>query len=166
MGVSLVIALALSWPAGQLLPSFPAPAPTQDLIYLRGESPRWEAEGAALGHATGHADGDGWLCQVGVDAPNQHMVYGPYVTGLPVGANTARFRLKIDNNTADNARQVTVDVRDNKTGAILATRDITRREFDVAGDWVTFSLPFTVPTAGDGIELRMFWTGGAYIKTD
>ena len=25
----------ITWPAGQLLPSFPATAPTQDLIYLR-----------------------------------------------------------------------------------------------------------------------------------
>jgi len=156
----------VTWPGDQRLPSFSAPAATQDLITLRGTSPRWEAEGSSLGHATGHADGDGWLCQVGIDAPNQQMVYGPYTTGLPAGANTARFRLKIDNNTADNAHQVTLDVRDSSNGAILASQAITRQQFAVAGDWVTLSLPFTVPAPGHAIELRVFWTGGAYIKVD
>jgi hypothetical protein len=155
----------VTWPANQLLPSFSAPAATQDLITLRGISPRWEAE-SALGHATGHADGDGWLCQVGVDMPGRHMVYGPYTTALPAGGNTASFRLKIDNNTADNAAQVTLDVRDNSDGAVLASRVVTRQQFAVAGDWVTFALPFTVPAAGHGIELRVYWVGGAYIKVD
>jgi MYXO-CTERM domain-containing protein len=157
---------SVTWPADQLMPSFSAPATTQDLITLRGASPRWEAESGGLGHATGHADGDGWLCQVGVDVPGRHMVYGPYTTGLPAGENTARFRLKIDNNTADNAHQVTIDVRDNVTGAVLASQMITRQQFTVAGDWVTFSLPFTVPAPGHGIELRVYWVGGAYIKVD
>jgi hypothetical protein len=144
----------VTWPANQLLPSFSAPAATQDLITLRGISPRWEAE-SSLGHATGHADGDGWLCQVGVDMPGRHMVYGPYTTALPAGGNTASFRLKIDNNTADNAAQVTLDVRDNSDGAVLATRVVTRQQFTVAGDWVTFTLPFTTPAPGRPLELRV-----------
>jgi hypothetical protein len=156
----------VTWPDEQVLPSFSEPAATQDLITLRGASPRWEAESASVGHATGHVDGDGWLCQVGVDAAAKHMVYGPYTTGLPAGDNTARFRLKIDNNTADNAHQVTLDVRDNTTGAVLASQQITRQQFAVAGDWVTFSLPFTVPAPGHSIELRVYWVGGAYIKVD
>jgi hypothetical protein len=169
LAISLVFAprsagAEVTWPGDQLLPSFSAPAAAQDLIVLRPTAPRWEAE--SLPHATGHADSDGWLCQVGIDAANQQMVYGPYTTGLPAGANTARFRLKIDNNTADNAHQVTIDVRDNSNGAILASQAITRQQFAVAGDWVTFSLPFTVPAPGHAIELRVFWTGGAYIKVD
>lgn len=32
----------ITWPEGQLLPSFPAPAPTQDLIYLPGNTPAEE----------------------------------------------------------------------------------------------------------------------------
>jgi hypothetical protein len=156
----------VTWPATQLLPSFPAPAATQDLITLRSDSRRWEAEGPALGHATGRLDGDGWLCQTGVDAPARHMIYGPYDTSLPAGGNTAHFRMKIDNNTYDDAHQVTIDVRSNTSGAILAERVITRRQFAVAGDWVTFSLPFSVPAAGHAIELRVWWAGSAYIKVD
>ena len=106
---------AVTWPASQLLPSFPAPAPTQDLILIHSTtvSLTWEGEGPALSHATGHDDGDGWLCQTGVDAANKYMIFGPYDTTVPAGDSTARYRIKIDDNTADDALQVTLDVRDN-----------------------------------------------------
>ena len=157
---------AISWPSGQLLPSFSPPTATQDLITLRYPAPRWEAEGPGLSHATGHLDGDGWLCQTGIDAPNLFMVYGPYDTSLPAGPNAASFRLKIDNNTANNDPMVTIDARDNTNGAVLASRTITRQEFSIAGDWVTFSLPFSIPATGHAIELRVFWLGRSYIKVD
>ena len=66
---------------------------------------------------------------------------------LPAGGNTARFRMKIDNNSADNNVQVTIDVRDSSTGTTLGTRDVRRQEFTVAGDWVTFPVPFTLPSS-------------------
>jgi hypothetical protein len=70
----------VTWPEDQLLPTFSAPEKTQDLILLRSSTTTWEAEGPALSHATGHLDGDGWLCQTGIDAPGKHMIYGPYDT--------------------------------------------------------------------------------------
>src|SRR5689334_25328145 len=109
----------VTWPTDQLLPSFPAPAQTQDLFFLRGAPATWQAEGATFSHQTGRLDGDGWLCQVGVDAAGKYMLFGPYDASLPAGGNTAHFRMKIDNNSADNAPQVTIDVRDNTTGAVL-----------------------------------------------
>jgi hypothetical protein len=63
----------LTWPARQLLPSFPAPKPIQDLITLRETPLHWEAEGPLISHGTGRLDGDGWLCQTGIDTPNAHM---------------------------------------------------------------------------------------------
>jgi hypothetical protein len=157
----------VTWPASQLLPSFSAPAATQDLILLHGAGAvRWEAEGPLLQHGTGRLDGDGWLCQTGIDAAGRHMIYGPYDASLPAGGNTARFRMKIDNNTADDNHQVTIEARDSTTGAMLASQEITRRQFTVAGDWVTFGLPFSIPAQGHGIELRVWWAGGAYIKVD
>jgi hypothetical protein len=157
---------AVTWPAGQLLPSFSTPAGTQDLITINYPPSHWEAEGSSLSHATGHLDGDGWLCQTGIDAANLYMVYGPYDTTIPPGPNTATYRLKIDNNTADNNPQVTIDVRDNTNGAILAAQTITRQQFTVAGDWVNFNLPFSNPTAGHALEFRVYWMGGSYIKAD
>jgi hypothetical protein len=156
----------LTWPSGQLLPSFPAPAKNQDLIYIRENSSRWEAEGASISHKTGHNDGDGWLCQTGIDIPNDHMVYGPYDNTIPAGPNVAEFRVMIDNNTADNNPQIDIDVRDATSGAMLASQTITRQQFPVAGSYTSFTLPFTMPADNHSLELRVYWRGGAYIKVD
>ncbi|MEA4981690.1 MAG: hypothetical protein VB066_03130, partial [Paludibacter sp.] len=70
--LSFVVKAQINWPEGQLLPSFPAPAATQDLIYMNGSVPTyykswtWQAEGTELSHATGTLESDGWLCQTGV----------------------------------------------------------------------------------------------------
>jgi hypothetical protein len=156
----------VTWPAGQLLPSFPAPAQTQDLIILRETSTRWEGEGPALSHHTGRPETDGWLCQTGIDAANEHMIFGPYDTSIPPGPNVAEFRMKTDNNTANNDPVVDIDVRNATTGQILASQTITRTQFPVASNYVSFTLPFTMPAANQSIELRVFWRGTAYTKVD
>jgi hypothetical protein len=161
----------LTWPQGQLLPSFPATAQTQDLINwgptsVLGTMTRWEAEGTSLGHKTGRLETDGWLCQVGIDAPNEHMIYGPYVNNVPAGPNVAEFRMKIDNNTVNNDAVVDIDVRNATTGASLAFQTITRQQFSVAASYTSFRLPFTMPANNQSIELRVYWRGGAYIKVD
>jgi hypothetical protein len=163
----LVPALAqISWPSGQLLPTFPASAQTQDLIILRETSSRWEAEGSSLGHKTGRLETDGWLCQTGIDAPNDHMIYGPYDTSIPSGPNAAEFRMKIDNNTVNNDAVVDIDVRNATTGQILASQTITRQQFPIASNYTSFTLPFTMPADNQSIELRVYWRGAAYIKVD
>src|SRR5689334_718305 len=142
----------LTWPSGQLLPSFPASAQTQDLIILRESSTRWEGEGPSLGHKTGRLETDGWLCQTGIDAANDHMIYGPYDASIPSGPNVAEFRMKIDNNTANNDAVVDIDVRNATTGAILASRTITRQQFPVASEYTNFTLPFNMPAINQSIE--------------
>lgn len=156
----------ITWPSGQLLPSFPASAQTQDLIILRETSSRWEAEGPSLGHKTGRLETDGWLCQTGIDAPNEHMIYGPYDTNIPAGPNVAEFRMKIDNNTANNDPVLDIDVRNATNGQILASQTITRQQFPVAANYTSFTLPFTMPADNQSIELRIFWRGAAYTKVD
>lgn len=156
----------VTWPAGQLLPSFPASAQTQDLIILRETSSRWEAEGQSLSHSTGRLEGDGWLCQTGIDAANQHMIYGPYDTNVPAGPNVAEFRMKVDNNTANDDSVVDIDVRNATSGQVLASQTITRRQFPIAGDYTNFTLPFTMPAANQSIELRIYWRGTSYTKVD
>jgi hypothetical protein len=156
----------VTWPSGQLLPSFPASAPTQDLIILRETSTRWEAEGSSLSHKTGRLETDGWLCQTGIDAANDHMIYGPYVTDIPAGPNVAEFRMKTDNNTANNDPVVDIDVRNATTGQVLASQTITRQQFPVASDYVSFTLPFTMPVDNQSLELRVYWRGTAYTKVD
>ncbi|SHN10252.1 GxGYxYP domain-containing protein [Chitinophaga sp. CF418] len=156
----------ITWPAGQLLPSFPSTAQTQDLFILRESSSRWEGEGPALSHKTGRLETDGWLCQTGIDAADEHMIYGPYDGSIPAGPNVAEFRMKVDNNTANDDPVVDVDVRNATNGQILASRTITRRQFSIAGDYVNFTLPFTLPANNQSIELRVYWRGTSYTKVD
>lgn len=156
----------VTWPSGQLLPTFPAPAQTQDLIILREETTRWEAEGPSLNHITGRLETDGWLCQTGIDAPNAHMIYGPYVTNIPAGPNVAEFRMKVDNNTANNDPIVSIDVFNATSGQTLASQTVTRLQFPIAGDYTSFTLPFTLPANNQSLELRIFWHGASYTKVD
>lgn len=156
----------LVWPAGQLLPSFPASNPTQDLIILRESSSHWEAEGSSLSHKTGRLETDGWLCQTGIDAPNEHMIYGPYVNNIPAGPNVAEFRMKVDNNTANDDPIVDIDVRNATTGQILAAKTLTRKQFPIASDYTNFTLPFIIPANDQSIELRVYWRGTSYTKVD
>ena len=107
--VSAPASAGLNWPAEQLLPSFPRPAAVQDLITLRSQPQQWQAEGSELSHKTGRLETDGWLCQVGIDAPNLRMIYGPYDTTIPAGPNQADFRIKTDDNTGNDDAVVTLD---------------------------------------------------------
>ncbi len=156
---------AVNWPANQWLPSLSAPAATLDVISTE-TSKTYEGEGTLVAHGTGHNDGDGWLCQTGIDTPNQHMIYGPYDTSIPAGAGTAVFKIKIDNNTADNLPQVRIDVYDATTGTSLAAQDITRQQFTTASKYQEFNLAYNNPVAGHSLEFRVYWYGRAYIKVD
>jgi hypothetical protein len=156
----------VTWPSNQLLPSFAAPAQTQDLIMLRETSSRWEAEGPSVSHKTGRPETDGWLCQTGIDSPNLHMVYGPYDKSIPTGPNVAEFRMKIDNNTVNNEPVADIDVVNATSGQILASQTITRQQFPIAADYTNFKLSFTMPAADQAIELRVNWRGTSYIKVD
>ncbi|PKV50178.1 putative secreted protein (Por secretion system target) [Aquimarina sp. MAR_2010_214] len=162
----------ITWPSNQILPSFSPSAQHQDLIILNGSTVqdgkiwRWEAEGTSISHKTGRLETDGWLCQTGIDAPNDHMAYGPYDKSIPAGPNTAEFRMKVDNNTANNDAIVDIDVRNYTTGKVLAFQTITRQQFSGAGNYTNFKLPFIMPADNQAIELRVFWHGKAYTKID
>ncbi|MDF2567829.1 MAG: hypothetical protein K0R90_1285 [Oscillospiraceae bacterium] len=135
-----------------------------DYVSVETKTYKYEAE-SAVSHNTGRPDGDGWLCQTGIDTPNLAMVYGPYVNNIPAGENRAFFRMKVDNNTADNNKIATIDVRDATTGAALGSQDITRKQFNVASNYQTFYLSFT-QTEGHSLEFRVFWSGASYLKVD
>jgi len=162
----------ITWPDGQLLPSFPASAQTQDLIYLNGSitpyarSWYWQAESTVVSHNTGHLDTNGWLCQVGVDSVKRFMIYGPNDKSVTMGLNVAEFQMMIDNNTLNNDSIVNIDVRNATTGIVLASQTVTRQQFTTAKSYVTFKLPFLMPADSQAIELRVFWRGVAYTKVD
>ena len=136
-----------------------------DYVGVTTQTYRFDAEGTQVGHNTGRLETDGWLCQAGIDTANAYMVYGPYTTSIPAGENRAFYRLKTDNITADNNALVRVDVNDATTGIILASTDITRKQFTAVGTYQTFALNFT-QTEGHSLEFRVWWYGGAYMKVD
>ena len=162
----------ISWPEGQLLPSFPASASTQDLIYINNSTPiysiawTWQAESDEISHATGRPDTDGWVCEPGIDAVNQYMIYGPYDRNVTAGPNYADFRILIDNNSINDEPVVELDVRNNTTGVVLASRVITRKQFNAANAYAVFTVDFQMPADSQAIELRVNWKGNAKIKVD
>ncbi|GLX70959.1 GxGYxYP domain-containing protein [Paenibacillus glycanilyticus] len=158
-------AAGISWPTGQILPSFSKPASTLDVMNLVSEY-RFDAEGNKVKHDTGRLESSGWLAQTSIDAPNKLMVYGPYATDIPAGANQAYFDMITDNNTANDDLIVTVDVRDNTTGEVLASRDITRKQWTKVGSYERFTLDYNNPSTGHELEFRVFWYGRAYTKVD
>lgn len=162
----------ITWPASQLLPSFPTTASSQDLIYLNGsvtpysKTWTWQAEGVNLSHLTGAIETDGWLCKVGTDAANEFMINGAIDSTVTMGPNVAEFRMKVDNITLDDNPIVDIDVRHIATGNILATQTITRKQFTTAGSYTNFKLNFMMPVDSQAIELRVKWRGTAYTKVD
>ncbi|UII24024.1 PA14 domain-containing protein [Fulvivirga ligni] len=155
----------ISWPEDQLLPSFPAPEQTQDLIILRESSSQWQAEGGDTQHDTGRNDGDGWLCQTGIDAANEYMVISPSYQ-LFEGPNVAEFRIKVDNITANNDPIATLEVYDVTLGEVIKDSTITRMQFPQAGIYANFTMPFYWDNGGSDLKLRVFWEGTSYTKVD
>jgi hypothetical protein len=123
----------------------------------------FEAEGSAF-HQTGNASGIGWLATV-LDPKNKYLTYGPYTKGVSPGDRTATFRLKIDNNTADNLAILEIDVFDSASGTVLAKKTIKRKDFNGANKYQEFPLSFSAP-AGGNLEFRVFYKGYAAVTHD
>ena len=93
------------------------------------------------------------------------MNFGPYTTAVNAGQRTATFRLLIDNNSADNNRILTLDVFDANSGRVIASMNVTRRNFNSPSAYQNFTLRFTAQS-GQRLEFRTFWHGGAYVRQD
>ncbi|MBI3230665.1 MAG: hypothetical protein HYZ45_10945 [Burkholderiales bacterium] len=115
-------------------------------------------------HQIGRLEGDGWSVNV-TDTPGFFMNYGPYTTAIEAGNRTATFRLQLDNVSADNNAILAIDVFDATAGVVLATRQITRREFTTPFTYQDFSLAF-VSAANHQLEFRTKWLGSSYMKQD
>lgn len=170
--ISLHVNAQLNWPEGQLLPSFPAPASTMDLIYMNGTVPTysknwtWQAESSDVTHETGKAEGDGWIGQAGTHVADKYLIKSPRVEEVTNGLNFADFRLKIDNNTSDNSTVAVVDVRNVTTGTVVATQNILRQDFSGSGAYQNFTLNFQLAADNQEIELRVLWKGNSTMQVD
>lgn len=117
----------------------------------------------SLYHVIGRTDGDGWSVNTVQDRANW-MCYGPYTSSVPAGPMEADFVLMVDNNTADNANIVYIDVYDSTAGTVLASRTLTRREFVGTYQYNYIHLNFNAPGANHALEFRTYWYGYSYVK--
>ncbi len=125
-------------------------------------SQRWSAQ--SLPHQIGRAEADGWSANTSLDAAG-FLQYGPYTTQVAAGAHTAIWNLMIDNNTADNSAVVRLEAYNATTSTLIASRDITRREWTSTFQYQAFALPFTVNTqAGHQFEFRVYWYRTGYVR--
>lgn len=74
------------------------------------------------------------------------MLWGPYASTYPAGKLTATYRIKIDSLAGNNDKVLTLDVRDNTTGAVLTSYDVYRSQFKASGLHQDFSLAFNNTT--------------------
>ena len=123
----------------------------------------WAATSPAIGHLIGREEAGNW--SAGVGDPADFMIYGPYTAVAP-GQHVAAFRMLVDNNTANNAPVVDLDVRDSATGALLATRRVSRMEWKAAGAFQVFELPFELGAdgGGHGLEFRVYYLRSSYVR--
>ncbi len=127
----------------------------------------WEAE--ALFHNTGYAQGDAWVAG-GPGVPSNHMIYGPYTTGVPTGNRVAAFRMALDvpSNPSPDDQIVVIDVYNATAGQLLASEIIQRKRWALPLTYQTFELPFTLSAGqvGHMLEFRVYYIGHSYILVD
>jgi hypothetical protein len=111
-------------------------------------------------HQRGRPAGSDWSANPSMDTAG-HLSYGPYVSFGKAHKMTALFKLKIDDNTKDNANVAIIEVRDATTAAQLAVRVLTRKSFTSANAYNYFPLQFYVdgfiPQKTNPLEFRVYW---------
>lgn len=140
---------------------------TEEWLVTVGPAPlvTYEAEGAGMGHLAGSAIPGGW--RITPANPNTFSTYGPYTSVLPTGPLTARFWLRVDDNTADNNGICQLDVHDADGTTLLAGPvTVTRHQWTAAGVYQPFELAFTNPGGGHRLEFRTYYLGNAQLDQD
>ena len=125
----------------------------------------FEAE-SDLQHVMGYPDGEGWACNTADQEPG-HMCYGPYTSTIEPGERVAEFEMMVDVNgpPAVNNAVATIDVFDSQAQTILASRELSRYEFNQPMSYQSFGLPFTNPE-GSVLEFRVYWHATSYVNVD
>lgn len=101
-----------------------------------------------------------------VNDSENYLVYGPYVNGLAEGNKTVAFRMKTDNNSADNEVVAVININDADKGTVIASREIRRSEFYTPDTYQDFYLEFDCPSTVDKFEFRVLYKKKAYIAVD
>ncbi|HET8841221.1 MAG TPA: glycoside hydrolase family 76 protein, partial [Ktedonobacteraceae bacterium] len=125
---------------------------TQGAAFARG------AQDPSFGHNLGSAAGtQGWACSSTTCTTANHMIYGPYISYLPLGTHTIHFHLSVSATSTSTASLVTLDVRESNGGNTLASSTVPWSTFSSANAAQDFSLTYTNTTSGDPVEFRVYW---------
>src|SRR5581483_7092915 len=125
---------------------------TQGAAFARG------AQDPSFGHNLGTAVGtQEWACSASTCTTANFMVYGPYISYLPLGTHIVHFRLSVNATNSSTANLVTLDVRETNNGNTLASRSIPWNAFTATNTAQDFTLTYTNTTPGDFVEFRVYW---------
>lgn len=138
----------------QVIPRpMPLPRPTPTIFY---------ANSSSTYHAIGQAaSSTSW--SVASTSPAGYLTYGPYTNLFQNGVYTAAFRLRVDNNSADNQSIGSLDVHDAVTGQILAHQEFHRKEFTSPMVFQDITLTFYT-TGSNSLEFRVYYNGFSYLE--
>ena len=100
---------------------------------------------------------------------NLFLTYGPFMTiNQGAGDYVADYHFSLKNQPATNVKIATIDAfYRNAAGTdfILASRDLYKSDFPVAGTMYAFPILFTLPSPSpSGLQFRVRWTGVGLIR--
>ncbi len=144
--------------------SYGSDTETWQVTVQTGPLATFEAEGAGMWHQAGTVIAGGW--RITVANPNKFSTYGPYTTALTAGPLTARYWLRVDNNTADNTTICQLDVNDADGVLLAGPVAITRQQFTQANVYQAFDVNFVNPGNNHRLEFRTFYIGNAQLDQD
>ena len=101
-----------------------------------------------------------------VEDETGYMVYGPYIKGLAEGDKEVTFRMKTDNNSADNDVVARIEVNDPDLGAIIASKEIRRKDFLTPDAFQDFLLEYESSSISNRVEYRVYYFKKAFIAVD
>lgn len=117
-------------------------------------------------HQIGQVDPDGlsWIVTAS-DTPNRYMTFGPYTQQFVKGLYKGIFTLGTNDNVSDSTSIATIDIVSTTNGVatVLATREVTRRDFLRPYYAQDFQLDFYHSGSGQ-IEARILFKGGNFIR--
>ncbi|MBL0163548.1 MAG: hypothetical protein IPP82_07875 [Xanthomonadales bacterium] len=130
----------------------------------------WDQDSPGIGHVIGRSEADGWSATHGLDSPG-FLQYGPYVASLSAGNHFAKWKAMIGGESIglDTGRGpvARIEVVDSSAGyAVLASRLLTREDWNREMQYDCFALPFAILPAqiGHQLEFRFWWYDKGYVR--
>ncbi len=108
----------------------------------------------ALGGPTGILE---WTCTPANATRADFAQYGPYISYLTPGIHAAHFQVAVNSLSNSPANLLTLDVREDNGGTILASRNVAWDQFAETNQERDFALVFTNPAPSDPLEFRAYW---------